>query len=73
MYCHLDYGQASSNRVMAEVTLHDLGDWILKDRAATTLSTDVLSLKALSHHIGNPNVPKPPCYVKMQATRRYPT
>lgn len=69
MYCHLDYGQALINRVKAEVTLYDLGDSILKDHAAATLSTDALSLKALSHHVGNPNVPKPPCYVEMQATR----
>lgn len=69
MYCHLDYGQALINRVKAEVTLYDLGNSILKDHAATTLSTDVLSLKALSHHVGNPNAPKPPCYVETQAKR----
>ena len=68
----LDYGQVSTNREMAEVTLYDLGGSILKDRAATTLFIDMLSLKALSHHIGSPDVQKPPRYEEVQATCRYP-
>lgn len=68
MYCHLAYGQAPTTRVIAEVTLYDLGGLIVKDQAAATLFIEMLTLKALSHHIGSPNVPKPPCYEEVQAT-----
>lgn len=71
MYHHLDCGQASTNRVMVEVTLYDLGGSILKDHAASTLFIDMLTLKALSHHVGSPTVPKPPCYEEVQAICRH--